>query len=109
MYLSIYCEDPELADCRETIEPELLEWLESFPAACEPIQTEDRLGMSITIKKNKQLKNPLNFVYGIAKKHKLEFAIAMQDEESGEWEEVCFFGYEEGKPDIFEVACYLGL
>jgi len=109
MYLSIYTESPELADCREAAEAEILEWLKDFPARCEAVQEDERLGSRLEVKKNSQLKNPLNFFYGVAKFHKLEFVIAMQDEDSGDWEEVCFFGYEEGRPDIFEVACYLGL
>lgn len=56
-----------------------------------------------------KLKEPLNFLYKIAKTHKCEFIIAMLDSESGDLEEVCYFGFEEGRPDLFEIANYLSL
>jgi len=109
MYLSIYCEGPELADCYEAMSAELQAWLQAGPGICQPVQAEDRLGICWEIKKSKQLKVPLNFLYDLAKQHKQEFVICQGDDSSSELEEVCYFGHEEGKPDIFEVACYLGL
>lgn len=72
-------------------------------------ETGEQLGLSLNIKSKFKLKDPLNFLHDMAKQHKCEFVIAIISEDSGETEDVCYFGYEEGKPDLFEVASYLGL
>jgi hypothetical protein len=69
----------------------------------------EQLGMHIQVKSQFKLKEPLNFLYKIAKTYKCEFVIAMVDSDSGELEEVCYFGHEEGRPDLFEIANYLSL
>jgi hypothetical protein len=68
-----------------------------------------KLGMSLEIKSKFKLKDPLNFLYILAKEHKCEFAIAIVDPDSAESEDVCYFGFEEGRPDLFEIANYLDL
>jgi len=68
-----------------------------------------KLGICIRVKSKYKLKEPLNFLYSLAKAHKCEWVIAMFDSESGNLEEVCYFGYEEGRPDLFEIANYLSL
>jgi len=67
------------------------------------------IGLGLQLKSKFKLKEPLNFLYTIAKEHKCEFVIAMLDEETGVAEDVCYFGHEEGRPDLHEVANYLGL
>jgi len=68
-----------------------------------------KLGMSIQVKSKYKLKEPLNFLYTIAKEYKCEFAIAIVSSEKGAAEDICYFGYEEGRPDLFEIANYLEL
>ena len=75
----------------------------------ETVLADEKLGMHIQVKSKFKLKEPLNFLYKIAKTYKCEFVIAMTDSESGELEEVCYFGHEEGRPDLFEIANYLSL
>ena len=60
------------------------------------------------MKKNQHLKDPLSFLHGVAKDHKVDFVVGFF-EENGDSEDVCYFGHEEGKPDIVEIANYLGL
>ena len=67
------------------------------------------LGIHIDVRKRMELKEPLNFLYTLAKQHKTEFVIGIIDERTGEQEDVCYFGFEEGKPDIYEISNYLGL
>jgi hypothetical protein len=69
----------------------------------------EKLGIHIQVKSKFKLKDPLNFLYTIAKTYKCEFIIAMVDSDSGDLEEVCYFGNEEGRPDLFEIANYLSL
>jgi len=68
-----------------------------------------KLGISIQVKSKFKLKDPLNFLYSLAKEHKCEFAIAIITPETGASEDVCYFGFEEGQPDLFEIANYLDL
>ena len=65
--------------------------------------------MNLKVKNKFKLKDPLNFLYTLAKTHKCEFVIAMACQETGEIQDVCYFGYEEGRPDLFEIANYLSL
>lgn len=70
---------------------------------------DEKLGIHVSVKSKFKLKEPLNFLYSLAKTYKCEFIIAMVDSESGDLEEVCYFGFEEGRPDLFEIANYLSL
>ncbi len=108
MQLTVSCQDEELLECKSDVDQSIESWVadkEHF----EMLESDVLAGLRIQVKKAEQLKVPLNFLYGLAKEYKLEFAISQLDEERAEWEEVCYFGNEEGRPDIFEVACYLGL
>tara|TARA_R110001592_G_scaffold238227_2_gene497723 strand:- start:8896 stop:9270 length:375 start_codon:yes stop_codon:yes gene_type:complete len=67
------------------------------------------LGICIRLKSKFKLKEPLNFLYSLAKVYKCEFVIAMSSEDTGALEDVCYFGYEEGRPELFEIANYLSL
>ncbi len=69
----------------------------------------EKLGIHIHVKSKFKLKEPLNFLYSLAKTYRCEFVIAMVASDSGDTEEVCYFGHEEGRPDIFEIANYLSL
>ena len=64
-----------------------------------------KIGVSLVVKKAHDLKLPLNFLFGISKTLKLDFVVGLLKEK----EDICYFGSEEGKPDMFEVACYLGV
>ncbi|MEH6626734.1 MAG: hypothetical protein V7739_09825 [Motiliproteus sp.] len=66
-------------------------------------------GIYMTVKRRAELKDPFNFLYPLAKQHKAEFVVGIIDEKSGDKEDVCYFGFEEGKPDIYEIANYLEL
>lgn len=66
-------------------------------------------GLRITSRSKHDLKDPLNALYCIAKDNKCHFVVGFICPDSGEAEDVCYFGHEEGKPDLYEVASYLGL
>lgn len=99
------------------------EWVEQNPAgvvlvdqrSVEPVgdtlsTTElPPLGIHLAVKRKAALKAPLNFFYTLAKQHKQEFVLGILDKGTGATEEVCYFGFEEGKPDAFEVSNYIGL
>ena len=65
------------------------------------------LGINIQVRKTAGLKEPLRFLYALAKEHKCDFVLGVYDGERKD--EICYFGHEEGKPDVFEIANYVGL
>ncbi|MGK0442731.1 MAG: hypothetical protein ACJA0N_002550 [Pseudohongiellaceae bacterium] len=68
---------------------------------------EPQLGFSISTNRKLTLKKPVEFMYSLTKQWPLEFVIGYYDKQQKE--DVCYFGKEEGKPDIAEIANYLGL
>jgi len=66
-----------------------------------------RVGISLSLNKKKWLQQPLNFLFSLCKADKIDFVVGFV--EGGEAEDVCYFGHNEGKPDLFEVGTYLGL
>lgn len=119
MNVYFFADHEEIEDCFEAIHKELAEWAEpkttvttilrTFETDTEP--TTDReieVGFEISVSKTQKLKDPLNFLYGVAKAHKCEFVVGLI-EESSSYQDVCYFGFEEGRPDMFEIAHYLGL
>lgn len=121
MELHVYVDnsDLELSRLEEITQPicnAMSDWIntQKLPAQLlsEPSQLdagEGQLGLSIHVKSKYKLKEPLNFLYTLAKKYKCEFVISQVCPDSGAVEDVCYFGFEEGRPDLFEVANYLSL
>lgn len=70
---------------------------------------KSKTGIRLQLKSKYKLKEPLNFLHAQAKKHKCEFVVAQFYPETGDIEDVCYFGYEEGRPDLHEIANYLSL
>lgn len=66
-----------------------------------------RLGINIQVRKKAGLKEPLRFLYEQARAHKCDFVLGVYD--GDQQEDLCYFGNEEGKPDVFEIANYIGL
>ncbi len=69
-------------------------------------QGDARLGVEMKIKLPKQLNAPLDAFYKITHECNCDFVVGFID--GDDYEEVCFFGKEEGKPDPFAIGCYLG-
>ena len=113
-------EDSEIVGISGTISTLISDWVNTHKGAW--LLSNDRVhegslkdleispvGLGLKLKSKFKLKDPLNFLYTIAKEHKCEFVIAMLEDETGVAEDICYFGYEEGRPDLHEVANYLGL
>jgi hypothetical protein len=65
-------------------------------------------GLEIAMNNKAALKEPLNALQIIATQNRCNFVVGMIDSDTGEKEDVCYFGHEEGRPDLYEIACYLG-
>lgn len=125
MELHIYIDDSDMEPSRleeiyEPISNEIAKWIGekknivslSATADSENLgdnKREQKLGLHIQIKSKHKLKDPLNFLYSIAKTYKCEFVIARVCPDSSDIEDICYFGYEEGRPDLFEIDNYLSL
>lgn len=124
MELQIYIDDSDLAQERineitPLIQSAIANWIKEQTLNISLLSdsksninsnlNNEKLGVHLQIKSKFKLKEPLIFLYKLAKQHKCEFVIAMVDTNSGNTEEVCYFGDEEGRPDLFEIANYLSL
>lgn len=124
MQVSIYAEHQDLEEVAKPVSNAISQWIKATGSVA--IFVDDRneegeddgefdrqgtgnLGIKINIRKKSELRDPLKKLYAIATKHKLEFVVGLVDEKTGKSEEVCYFGKEEGVPDVFEIANYLGL
>ncbi len=67
------------------------------------------LGIGFATSKKAKLKKPLEFLHALAETLQLDFVVGIQGEDTGQRENVCYFGFEEGAPAPYEVASYLGL
>jgi len=106
-------DDTELNDIAEPVIDSISNWLGEEKKNIQLLNDKGdddwKIGMGLKIKSKYKLKDPLNFLYGLAKTHKCEFVIAIVNTETNTSEDVCYFGYEEGQPDLFEIANYLEL
>ena len=67
-----------------------------------------QIGLALNCRRKAELKAPLLFLSDWAKKAEKEFVIGLYAS-NGDREDVCYFGFEEGRPDVNEIAMYIGL
>jgi len=111
MHIYFYLAGDDLEQSAEPIAEAIAQWLEGNETTAQLVnQQDDQMLVGLTLETGKKaiLKEPLNFLYDLAKVHKQEFVVGMLDEQ-GNREDVCYFGFEEGRPDINEIGEYLGL
>ena len=109
MYLYMYVEADELEEFVEPISASISEWIDADDELTHLVNQPENswLGIDVAITKQHQLKKPLNFLYSLAKEHKCNFVIGIISPDNRE--DICYFGHEEGRPDMYEVATYLEL
>ena len=114
MQLYIYVASDNVDELIEPVSEVLTQWVGDNNERKQLVNLpeEDRLGVNITIESKNQLNKPLKFLYSLAKEHQCDFVVGKFDGDvlgEGAMEDVCYFGFEEGRPDMFEVASYLEL
>jgi len=115
MNLYILLDDEEPETIADKLMAKIDGWLQESELDIQPVDvrpensSEWQQGVRFECKRKVGLKQPLEFLFMLAKKIEREFVIGFYDKESGNKEDVCYFGYEEGRPDIDEVGLYLGL
>ncbi|WP_273285946.1 hypothetical protein [Reinekea forsetii] len=118
MHLYMLAEQDDLDDFAEALFQELQIWAEpktTIEAIYRHEEAEQaslskraiEVGIELTISKAQKLKEPLNQLYDFAKKYKCDFSVGIIEDDKRS--DVCFFGFEEGRPDMFEIANYLEL
>jgi hypothetical protein len=125
MNLYMLAESEDLAELESDISASLKTWLAgrdgisfvNHRVECDAgdnlqnsVQNSERqweLGIKLIANSKVELKEPLRFLYAVAKHNKCEFVVGIIHEH--EKEDICYFGNEEGRPDMHEVAMYLGL
>ena len=106
-------EADELQDIAADLEAEIRPWVAEKDTGAHLLADKDeegeyrRIGINIQVRKRAHLKEPLSFLYELARRHKCDFVLGVYD--GDRQEDICYFGNEEGKPDAFEVANYIGL
>ena len=118
MNIYIYADSDELEDYAALLFSQITAWAEPKTnstaifrgegAQIPAITNRDiELGLDINLSKPEKLKEPLNFLYKLAQEHKCEIVVGLVEEQ--DYRDVCFFGFEEGRPDLFEIANYLSV
>ncbi len=112
MKIYILAEHDELADIAEPMAALIANWLTETAiqnlSLIAPNGDDIAVGLNLDTSKKISLKAPLNFLHSLAKQYQAEFVVGRINAD-GLRENICFFGHEEGRPDINEVAQYLGL
>ena len=118
MNLYLFAEHDDLADFAQDLLTDIQQWAEpktTIHALFRDDDTEQNatghrtmdVGIEFSVSKTQKLKEPLNFFNTLAKKYKCDFVVGTIEEER--YSDVCYFGFEEGRPDMFEIANYVGL
>jgi hypothetical protein len=118
MNLYIYAESDELEDYATQLFSQIAQWAEPKTNSTAVYRGEGsseevlgareiELGIEVSLSKPEKLKEPLNFLYKLAQEHKCDFVIGLIEEQDRR--DVCYFGFEEGRPDLFEIANYLSV
>ena len=120
MKIYIFVDGPEADDSAEPISQEITLWVEQREKKHPLITSVNKndnddalptivLGLELETTNKDDLKEPLNFLYRVAKNHQVEFVVGSIEQNSGKRTPICYFGHEEGRPDLFEIAHYVGL
>lgn len=117
MDLFIFAEHDELLDFANQLYDDIAKWAEPKTTitpiyrtdGTEALPVADReadVGIEFSITKPEKLKGTLNALQQMAKTYKCDFVVGVK--EAGNYQNVCYFGHEEGRPDLYEISAYLG-
>ncbi len=120
MKIYLHLEADEIEEVADATISAISKWLKEGKSSAQLVNTNVEngtergrtnwdIGLTIETSKKTILAKPLNFLYELAKTEQQEFVVGIYDERHSSYENICYFGYEEGKPDLHEVASYLGM
>lgn len=113
--MDIYCLiesddfETEVLPQAEAIETAITAWLLESRSSATLFKDLDQalLGLRIETNKKATLKKPLDFLNSLSKPFSLNFVVGLFEQD--EREDICYFGIDEGRADIGEIANYLGI
>jgi len=119
MKIYIYAESDDLEEIAEPLTDAISDWLKKSGSNAELVNDRQHsdsdntdsfwnLGLNISVKRKSDLRKALDPLYSIAKTERCDFVVGRASSKSGPAQDICYFGYEEGKPDVHEIANYLG-
>lgn len=114
MKIFIHIDSPDPEEVAGPVATAITGWIEDCNCTAQLVNAQDEdsgeltLGLRIDTGKKAMLKKALDFLYGLAREQALDFAVGFIDD-AGVAHKVCYFGNEEGRPDISEIGSYLGL
>lgn len=104
VYVSLVQEENDVSTA---VRQAIKEWLGEAKAGVTLVDSAlGEPGLEIQMATKQDLKNPLNALQSIASQHKCNFVVGSINARD-EREDVCYFGHDEGRPDLHEIACYL--
>jgi len=115
MKIFFHIDNAELADIAEPVQAAIVSWVQDCDCTAQVVCERDSddeilvLGMTLDTGRKAVLGKALDFLQGLAGKYQVDFAVGFIDADSGRAHKVCYFGHEEGRPDIDEIGSYLGL
>ena len=115
MKIFIHIDGNDLADIADPVSAAITAWIKGCNCTAAPVNARDEqagswtLGLTIDTGKKAVLKQALEFLYGLAREYQQDFVVGFIDADTGTAHKVCYFGHEEGRPDITEIGNYLGL
>ncbi len=71
------------------------------------IEASDTIAINAQVKKPNHLKPAVELFNTLAEQYQIDFVLGLI--ENDQKEEICYFGYEEGKGDTQTIAMYLGI
>jgi intein-encoded DNA endonuclease-like protein len=111
----IHIDDHDLDDIAAAATAAIGAWVAGCDCVAQAVSEQDpqsgawTLGLTIDTSRKAMLKKALDVLYGIAREYQRECVVGFIDAETGAAQKVCYFGHEEGRPDIDEIGSYLGL
>jgi len=112
-----YLVSDELTECAAEVAEQINQWNQQQEKPLEFVNTysdetsedEWKVGLTAEVKRLNPFKKALLALYKIAEDTKQDFVIGFVNESKQREEDVCYFGYNEGKPDPLEIATYLNI
>lgn len=112
MHVYVFVDNPDFGENEDAVIAQIESWVGednphvTFVNDCNGQNGTKRLGVELKLKQRKFLSPPLLALNKVAQQYKCDFVVGYIEENV--YEDVCFFGKEEGKPDAYEIGCYLG-
>ncbi len=122
MQIYLYAEADDLEEIANPLSDALSRWIKKTNLTVQLINDRHEpalesnesneafwnIGINLTAERRSDLRKSLDFLYKLATEQRCEFVVGLASTEAVPAKDICYFGYEEGRPDVHEIAHYLG-